>query len=227
MGAEKRKGNPKTCNAKAKSTGKTCMNIAMKNGKCRVHGGAATGPKDTTKTRMNALKTGEYQSIWYDTLEDEEQELLSQVPQDAKELLDEQIRFLAIRERRMMKRIKDVLDGVEDNSIITNYRRHIVRDDHEQPVYAENESGHMEKQYQMVAESYQTQTPDKLSRIQNIEEALTRITAQKTKLIEMKITIDEGNVNESNGSLDRLNGILEKARADRAARLSQQDGNPQ
>ena len=36
------------CGAKARSTGKPCRGSAMKNGKCRVHGGASTGRPITT-----------------------------------------------------------------------------------------------------------------------------------------------------------------------------------
>jgi len=31
------------CGAKARSTGKPCRGSAMKNGRCRLHGGASTG----------------------------------------------------------------------------------------------------------------------------------------------------------------------------------------
>jgi len=33
------------CGAKSKRTGKSCRQPAMKNGKCRLHGGKSSGPK--------------------------------------------------------------------------------------------------------------------------------------------------------------------------------------
>jgi len=33
------------CGAKAKRTGKACHQPAMKNGRCRLHGGKSTGPR--------------------------------------------------------------------------------------------------------------------------------------------------------------------------------------
>jgi len=33
------------CGANAKRTGKSCRQPAMKNGRCRLHGGKSTGPK--------------------------------------------------------------------------------------------------------------------------------------------------------------------------------------
>ena len=35
------------CSAKSKRTGKLCRQPAMKNGKCRLHGGKSTGAKTT------------------------------------------------------------------------------------------------------------------------------------------------------------------------------------
>ena len=49
------------CGAKAKATGEPCRCPAMKNGRCRLHGGKSTGPKSNagkSKTRMNGLKSG-------------------------------------------------------------------------------------------------------------------------------------------------------------------------
>jgi hypothetical protein len=34
------------CGAKARSTSKPCRGSAMKNGRCRLHGGLSTGPKN-------------------------------------------------------------------------------------------------------------------------------------------------------------------------------------
>lgn len=45
------------CHAHSRRTGKPCRSPAMKNGKCRMHGGKATGaPKGNT----NAYKHGRY-----------------------------------------------------------------------------------------------------------------------------------------------------------------------
>ncbi len=41
------------CGAKSKRTGKPCKQPAMKNGKCRLHGGKSTGPK-TPEGRHNS-----------------------------------------------------------------------------------------------------------------------------------------------------------------------------
>jgi len=45
------------CGAKSKRTGKPCQQPAMKNGRCRLHGGKSTGPP---KGNQNAFKHGFY-----------------------------------------------------------------------------------------------------------------------------------------------------------------------
>ena len=43
------------CGAKAKRTGHPCRQPAMKNGRCRLHGGKSTGPR-TTEGLANSKK---------------------------------------------------------------------------------------------------------------------------------------------------------------------------
>jgi uncharacterized protein YjcR len=47
----------KRCGARKKSSGKPCQSPAMKNGRCRMHGGASPG---APKGNRNALKHGRY-----------------------------------------------------------------------------------------------------------------------------------------------------------------------
>lgn len=74
----------KRCGAKTKS-GEACKKTALKNGRCKLHGGKSTGPKDrakhseSLKGNKNALKHGLYETIWLDTLTEEERELYHQV----------------------------------------------------------------------------------------------------------------------------------------------------
>ena len=51
------------CGAKSKRTGKACQAPAMKNGRCRLHGGKSTGAKTKKglkKLEMVNLKHGKY-----------------------------------------------------------------------------------------------------------------------------------------------------------------------
>lgn len=69
---------------------------------CRFHGARGGAPKGN----KNALKTGEYETIWLDQLEDEEKELVSQIDLDAVGQLNEQILLAVIRINRMLARYK-------------------------------------------------------------------------------------------------------------------------
>lgn len=51
----------KLCGAKTKSGSSTCKNSAMKNGRCRLHGGLSTG---APKGNRNALKHGIYSRLY-------------------------------------------------------------------------------------------------------------------------------------------------------------------
>jgi len=78
LGVKRMEKHP--CGAKTRS-GEPCKRKALANGRCRLHGGKSTGPKDPAKLKgnKNALKHGLYETIWLDTLTEEEQELYHQV----------------------------------------------------------------------------------------------------------------------------------------------------
>ena len=101
----------KRCGAKTKS-GEACKKRALKNGRCKLHGGKSTGPKDrakhseSLKGNKNALKHGLYETIWLDTLTEEEQELYLQVSTDPNVQVDSEYRLSVLRIRRMLQRIQ-------------------------------------------------------------------------------------------------------------------------
>lgn len=73
----------KLCGAKTRK-GTPCQKAALANGRCNNHGGKSTEPKNPKKLKgnKNALKHGLYETIWLDTLTEEEQELFAQVSTD-------------------------------------------------------------------------------------------------------------------------------------------------
>lgn len=74
-------------------------------GRCKLHGGKNSGPP---KGNKNALKTGEYEAIWIDTLDEEEQQLYPMISQDLSTQIEEELKLLTIRERRMLVRIDQI-----------------------------------------------------------------------------------------------------------------------
>lgn len=133
-------------------------------GRCRFHGGLSTGPKDASGNK-NAVTTGEHESIYADTLEAEERRLYEGLDTDPLNLLDEEIRLITIRIRRMMGRIQELKQ--EDFTVVE--RKSEEGFGPEGPVDKDTET------------SLAT-----LGQIQDIEEALTRVQGKKRQLIKTK-----------------------------------------
>ncbi|MDU5636105.1 MAG: phage terminase small subunit [Enterococcus faecalis] len=94
-------------------------NVTKSNSNVTNKGGAPSGNKNAKgnkggsppKGNKNAIKTGEYETIFADMLSDEEKNIYSNMNDDPFFILDEEIRILKIRQYRMLKRIKDAEAG--------------------------------------------------------------------------------------------------------------------
>lgn len=84
----------KHCGAKTRAGGQ-CKAPAMRNGKCRVHGGSSTGPKDAT-ANTNAVKHGFYS----DALQPAERILWERVTPGS---IDDEIRLMRVKLHRLVK----------------------------------------------------------------------------------------------------------------------------
>jgi len=151
------------CTAISKQTGERCKKKAEPGkDKCKFHGGKSTGPPLGSK---NALTHGAYETIWMDQLDEDEQELVKLVVQDKIKSLEMDIQLLAIRERRMVKRIAN-LSGLDYTVVKRKYEE------------GESPMGHIDK------ESKEEQAT--LGQIQEIERELTKVQAEYTKKIALK-----------------------------------------
>lgn len=125
-------------------------------------------PLQARPGNKNAVTTGEFESIFFDTLEEEELKLAKSITFEKKRLLEQEIQLLTIRERRMLKRIESL--KLEKMTLVS--------------VKSGIEKGQDTdlKEYEGV-----------LGQIQNIEEALTRVQDKKQKAIDSlhKFEIDE------------------------------------
>lgn len=121
--------------------------------------GAKTGNK-------NALTTGEYETILYDVLSEEEQSLYKKLEiQDKKSVLQEEFKILTIRELRILKRIKELKDKNKDMNI--------------EKIIQRKYSSTIEKETETTTEAVNVITP-----LQKLEDALTRIQDQKRKCVD-------------------------------------------
>lgn len=132
--------------------------------------GAPVGNKNATGPpgNKNAVTTGEFENIFFDTLEEDELYLIKSIEIEKKKLLEQEIQLLTIRERRMLKRI----------SLLKEKEMTVVS----------LKSG-IEKGMDTELSEYE----GTLGQIQNIEDALTRVQDKKQKAIDSlhKFEIDE------------------------------------
>ena len=132
--------------------------------------GAPVGNKNATGPpgNKNAVTTGEFENIFFDTLEEDELNLIKNIEIEKRRLLEQEIQLLTIRERRMLKRIENLKE--KDMTIVS------VKSGTEKGMNTEL------NEYEGI-----------LGQIQNIEEALTRVQDKKQKAIDSlhKFEIDE------------------------------------
>lgn len=109
------RGQTAVCGAKTRK-GMYCINIPMKNGRCRMHGGKSAGPKQPSKLKGNQnavgnkgrLMTGEYEKITWERLEDWEKESIRQYyGLKLNERVTEPLEMEFIRQARMMQRMNE------------------------------------------------------------------------------------------------------------------------
>ncbi|EMF0091558.1 small subunit of terminase [Enterococcus hirae] len=126
----------------------------------------------------NALKTGEYETIFFETLSDEEKDIYSNLNNDPSFVLSEEIRLLKIRQFRMMKRIKQAETGLNDEEIERLQQLRKIKT----PIEKDGRKLEIKRDV-MQDVQVSRKTHRKIDDILSIEDALTRISNQLTKAI--------------------------------------------
>jgi Uncharacterized conserved protein len=155
-----------------------------------------------------AVTTGEHESIWFDTLDENEQELLAGIDTDPIVQADEAILLLSIRERRMLNRIKDMTAGLTETQRRELQQLRTVKEAF--PVYDERTGTTktvVKTRDELVTTEIEEKTISTIERILSIEEALTRVQAQKVKAIKLRYEIGSP---EQQARLDKLRGEARK-----------------
>jgi len=179
----------KKCGAKTR-TDKPCGKWAMKNGRCPIHGG-----KNVTKYhKKGADPVGNKETIWHDLLTEDEEVFVSELKLDAEILLNEEIKLITVRERRMLQRINILSD--KDFTVTSKTSETEV-----------GTAGGLSINKRKTTETAEAT----LGQIQKIEDALTKVQEKKAKLIEMKIKIQEID-EDDNGALDGLVAVLRSSK---------------
>ena len=139
------------------------------------------------KGNKNAVTTGEFETIWLDCLDDDEQVMYEKIDTDELVQTEEAIRLLTLRERRMLKRIQDLMNGLSEKArsvfMVSKDKKEIIQ------VYDEK-TGKMREisvnKPVMAIESISETECRKIDDILKLEEALTRIQDKKTKQLQLK-----------------------------------------
>lgn len=136
----------------------------------------------------NALKTGEYETIFYETLSDEEKDIYSNLNNDPSFVLSEEIRLLKIRQLRMMKRIQQAEAGLNDEEIERLQQLRKIKT----PIEKDGRKLEIKREV-MQDVQVSRKKHRKIDDILSIEDSLTRISNQLAKAIKQleDITLNE------------------------------------
>ncbi|QDS32515.1 hypothetical protein [Brevibacillus brevis] len=174
----------KRCKARSKQRDEQCKNWAKPGWDvCRFHGAGGGAPQRNT----NAVKTGEFQSIWMDALTPEQAEVLETISLDPLQQADEEIRLITLREREMLLRIRDLNAGRTDKQRRILQKRATIKD----PIKVDDEKTGGTKTVVLTREELVTAEIEEteyraIEDILAVEEALTRVQDKKLKAIQLK-----------------------------------------
>ncbi|MCP3026616.1 phage terminase small subunit [Halobacillus sp. A5] len=160
----------------------------------------------------NAVTTGEYESIYEDVLTDEERSLFYSIDTTPLMQIEENIKVLSIRERRMLKRISEVMEGLTQKEKKVLQQLQSVKD----PIEVHDEkTGKMKivtrKKDELVTKQVEEREYRKIDDVLKVEDALTRVQNQKVKAIKLKHDIEYGF--EHKKFMDQEKLYLEKSKA--------------
>lgn len=149
--------------------------------------GAPLGNKNAVGNRgggaplknSNAVKTGEYKSLWYETLTEEEKELLDQIEiADPIEQIMDEIKLYSYREAFILQRINQLKSGM------TSKQRRVLRELKKVKDKVKVGNRIIEKDdYKMMETKVEEIESDPVKQLLAYEEALTRIQDKKVKAI--------------------------------------------
>lgn len=135
----------------------------------------------------NAFKTGEYETIYFDSLDEEEINMLKMYSVDGLEKIERAIMLFEIRERRMLKLLQNLKEEKEDIEILNVYHykpKKVMID------VVDSQNGIREQVESTVYDKFLTRTEEKhqprIDRIMDVENALTRVQEQKRRAVESK-----------------------------------------
>ena len=169
-----RKDECSTSNNECSTTNKGGAPIGNQNAIGNKGNSRASPPK----RNKNALKTGEYETIFFETLSDEEKDIYSSLNDNPSFVLSEEIRLLKIRQFRMMKRIQQAEAGLNDEEVERLQQLRKIKT----PIEKNGKKLEIKREV-MQDVQISRKTHRKIDDILSIEDSLTRISNQLAKAI--------------------------------------------
>lgn len=157
------------------------------------------------KQNKNAVTTGEFETLFFDCLEPDEQELIEQIQLDKNQLLLQEIQLLTVRERRMLKRIESLKrtqeqqNGEAQGMTAVKYKTGVEKD----------------------KETDLFEYAGILGQIQSIENALTRVQANKQRAID---SLHKYGYDDARLEIELMKIELELAKQDTSEDTQEDDG---
>lgn len=151
--------------------------------------GGKGNPHPVPKAPPDVTKHGAYSKVYWDVLDEDEQSLIEDIPNDEEDLLMEQIRLFAIRERRIMKAINKYRDQKGEVAVadITKFEdKRSFKNKEEEAEYDRRQKEKVDNDKLLPGKSYsiQTHTTNKDLVVARLEQELSSIQNKKTKAIE-------------------------------------------
>lgn len=172
------------------------------------NGGAPIG-------NTNALKHGGYSKIYWDTLDEEERQMLTELNYDGEHLLLDEISLLSVRERRIMASIakhKAAKGGQAVSAITRSEEKREFANEDDRQLYEERIADKVASGELLPGRAYRltTTTEATYDIVHRLEEALTRCQGQKQKCIESlnKLRLERGDDGKTAPENNLLQALL-------------------
>jgi uncharacterized protein YjcR len=173
--------------------------------------GGAGGPPGNKK----AVTTGEHEAIWFDTLDEDELSLIRSIEMDPQKQVDESIMLLSVRERRMMKKIQNLKNGLTEKQRRVLQERISTKD----VIQVHDEKTGQTKTLPVTRNELVTTQIEEtefraIDDILKLEDALTRVQKEKLRAIELKhkLMVDDDPDDQEGDGLDSLTRAIEESK---------------
>ena len=171
-------------------------------GRCWMHGGRLQG------TRAGKITTGELEVInpFNNTLTDEEMDIWNNLVGTKLEHVEQEIKLVTIREKRMMERLQRLMRMEESGDGLEIAEGEFEEEENDEEKDS-TENGTETKSGKKTKRKVKKRAV--AAQIIDVEEALTRVQAQKSRLIELRDKLED----QKNGTKEEVLDMIRNIRA--------------